>query len=188
MNPPWPHAMIDIECCGTRSTAALMSIGCAFFDLKTFTVGPTFVKPIHLATSVRLGMKLEPEAVLFWLRQGDAARNAVAYNLMPVDMVLREFREYLDEHGAPGMTRVWGNSARFDMGILDTAYGLLGEEVPWKWTLELCFRTVRNLNPHVVYDPTQRESTHHNALDDALFQINHLFQIKRHNDAHPRAV
>lgn len=180
----WPQCMVDVECMGTRSDAALMAIGAGMFNLTDYTVGPTFYRPIHLATSVSLGMKMYPETVIWWLRQSDEARRAVSYNLLPIIHVLGEFAVWLETHGDVKSTRLWANSARFDLGILETAYGLIGADVPWKWTLETCFRTVRNMNAHVEYDPTQRTSTHHNALDDTLFQIEHLFKIRRFNLEH----
>lgn len=181
--------MVDVECMGTKSTAALMSIGAAFFDLKTFTIGPTFHKPIHIVTSVNLGMKIEAGAILFWLRQSQAAREAVMFNLLPIEMVLTDFADWAGRHGRPEGFRIWGNSAKFDLGILETAYDLAGIKVPWSWGLETCFRTVRNLNAHVLYDPeTQKTGVAHNAVYDCTFQIEHLFKIKRYNDGHPRAV
>lgn len=176
--------MIDVECMGTRNDAALMSIGAAFFNLHDYTIGPTFHRPIHLSTSVKLGMKMYPETVLWWLRQSDAARKSIAYNLLPIEQVLIEFREWLSAHGRKQDVRTWGNSARFDMGVLDTAYWLMGADIPWAWNLETCFRTVRNMNAHVEYDPAKRVSTHHNAVDDAVFQIEHLFAIRRFNLEH----
>lgn len=185
----WPHLMVDVECMGTKSTAALMSIGGVFFDPATLTIGPTFHKPIHIVTSVKLGMQIEPEAVLFWLRQDQAAREAVMFNLLPIEMVLTDFAAWAGEHGRKDGFRIWGNSARFDLGILETAYNLAGIKVPWAWGLETCFRTVRNMHAHVEYDPAnQKTGIAHSAVDDCIFQIEHLFKIKRYNDGHPRTV
>lgn len=182
----WSQCMIDVEAMGKRSDAALVSIGAAFFNLHDYTIGPRFHRPIHLATSVSLGMKMYPDTVIWWLRQSDEARRAISYNLLPIADVLDEFRAWLNAHGRKQDVRTWGNSARFDMGILDTAYHLKDgyEQEPWAWNLETCFRTVRNMNAHVEYDPTQRTSTHHNAADDAVFQIEHLFKIRRFNLEH----
>lgn len=181
--------MVDTETMGTRSDAALVSIGAAFFDMRTYEIGPTFHMPIHLATSVRLGMKIEPEAVLFWLRQEQKARESIMFNLRTIEDVLTEFSAYLHRHGDVKATRMFGNSARFDLGILETAYNLAGIKVPWAWGLETCFRTIRSLHPHVLYDPaTQKVGVAHTADYDAIFQIEHLFKIRRHNLAHPRSV
>lgn len=184
----WNQLMVDVECMGTTSEAALMSIGAAFFNLETYEVGPSFCMPIHLATSVSLGMKMEPATVLWWLRQSDAARRGITFGLNDITKVLREFKEFYVSNCRPQDTRTWANSARFDLGILETAYRLAGVDVPWRWNLETCFRTVRGLNPHIIYDPaTQKQGVAHDAVDDAIFQIGHLFKIKQYNDAHPRS-
>ena len=44
-----------------------------------------------------------------------------------------------------------------------------------------CFRTVQNQYPQVVYDPSEKGEGAHNALTDAVFQVNHLFKIKNRN-------
>lgn len=40
-----------------------------------------------------------------------------------------------------------------------------------------CFRTLKNLWPHI--EPAKRTGTHHNALDDAIWQTEHIFTIRR---------
>lgn len=180
----WNQLMIDIECAGTGRNAALMAIGAAFFDIHKYEIGPTFVVPIHVVTSVRLGMEIEPSAFLWWLRQGEAARRAVTQSLVRVEDALDQLTAYIEANSRPKDLRVWGNSSSFDMGITANAYRLAGKEVPWGFGKETCFRTVRNMNSHVVYAPSEREGTHHEALDDALFQIEHLFKIRKFNLIH----
>ena len=56
--------MIDTETAGMPPTGALMSIGAVFFDLPTQTVGPTFNRTIHLASSVKHGGTIDFESEL----------------------------------------------------------------------------------------------------------------------------
>jgi hypothetical protein len=180
----WNQVMIDVECAGTTRDAALMAVGAACFDLHRYEIGPTFVVPIHVATSVALGMRIDPSGFLFWLRQSDEARKAVAYNLVDVTEALTQFSAWMAEHTRRQDVRVWGNSSAFDMSILNFAYDRIGQPMPWGFGKETCFRTVRNMNSHVEYDPKLRASVHHNALDDSIFQIEHLFRIRRFNLEH----
>lgn len=177
--PEWIDLMIDIECCGTTPNSALMAIGAAFFDLQSLRVGPTFYKAVHLATSVRLGMDMDPGTVMWWMRQSDQARYAVVNNTYDVRQVLDEFSGFIAEHSRVQDVRPYGNAAAFDLTILGSAYRLADKPQPWMYVNERCFRTIRNLFPAVEYDPTKRETVHHNALDDSMFQIEHLFKIKR---------
>lgn len=180
----WNQLMIDIETMGGPPDGALIAIGGALFDLQRYEIGPTFVMPVHLATSVRLGMKIDPSTVMWWMRQSDAARMAVVNSTSDVLKVLQAFNDWLAEHTRRQDLRVWGNGSTFDLTIMGTAYSLAGMTVPWTYGKETCFRTVRNMNSHVPYDPSARTTVHHNALDDSLFQIEHLFRIRRYNLEH----
>lgn len=183
----WNQCMVDIECCGVERDAALMAIGAVMFNIHDYTIGPTINIPVHVATSVRLGMKMEPAAFLWWLRQGDDARNAVSFNLVDVRVALDKFSLWCSQHSRKQDLRTWGNAASFDLGILGHAYALADKDKPWTFGKETCFRTVRNMNNHIEYDPANRGTTHHDALADAVFQVEHLFKIRRYNLEHPRA-
>lgn len=181
----WNQLMLDVECAGTTRSAAIMAIGAAFFDLHRYEIGPTFIIPVHVATSVAIGMQIEPGGFLFWLRQSNEARNGVAYNLVDIHTALDRFNAFCAENCRRQDVRAWGNSSAFDMSIMNFAYDKCGKEMPWGFGKESCFRTVRNMNAHVPYEPTkERGSTHHNALDDVVFQIEHLFKIRRFNLEH----
>lgn len=180
----WNQVMLDVECAGTARDAALMAVGAACFNLHTYEVGPTFAVPIHVATSVRIGMRIDPAAFLWWLRQGDDARRAVSTNLVDISDGLAAFTAFMEANTRRQDVRVWANSSSFDMSIMNFAYDKLGKRIPWNFGKETCFRTVRNLNSHVPYEPGNRVGTHHEALDDALFQIEHLFAIRKFNLLH----
>ena len=170
--------MLDVECAGLPPTGALLSIGAVFFDLHTCTLGPMFNHTIHLASSVKHGGTIDPCTVLWWLRQGDDARKAVAYGGKPLDLVLTEFSNWIAQACRHEDVRPWGNGASFDLTIVGGAYKRLGLQTPWHFTNERCFRTVRNLHPTVEYDPDAKGEGAHNALTDAVFQVEHLFAIK----------
>ena len=175
--------MIDTETAGLPPTGALLSIGGVFFDLQTCTLGPTFNRTIHLASSVKHGGTIDAGTVLWWLRQGTEAQKAVAYGGEPIDLVLTDFAEWIAQTCRHEDVRPWGNSTSFDMTIVGGAYQRLGLQVPWHFTNERDFRTVRNLYPHVEYDPGEKGAGAHNALTDAIFQAEHLFKIKNRNKA-----
>jgi len=170
--------MIDTETLGKRHDAALLSIGAVFFDLQTCTLGPTFNRTINLVSSVAHGGQMEAGAVLWWLRQSDAARKAVAYGGEPIDLVLGDFATWIAQTCRHEDVRPWGNSDEFDISKIDGACKRLGMKSPWYWSHVRDFRTVRNLYPAVEYNPADKDGTAHNALGDAVFQVHHLFKIK----------
>lgn len=174
----YEFCMIDLETMGGPPRGALVGLGAVLFDTQSEAIGPVFYRPVHLATSVGVGMEIHPETVLFWLRQGDEARNAIMFNLVDIRVALQDFSDWLATHSNHKDVRVYGNGASFDLTILSEAYKLSGIERPWSWSMERCFRTLRNHYPQVEYDVTQKEGVAHNAVDDAMFQVKHLFKCK----------
>lgn len=173
--------MIDTETAGLPPTGALMSIGAVFFDAQTCELGPTFNRTIHLASSVRHGGTIDAGTMLWWLRQGDAARKSVAYGGELIGVVLTEFDIWIHQHCRIEDVRPWGNASTFDLTIVGGAYKRLDLQTPWHWVNERCFRTVQNMFPAVPYDPSQKGEGAHNALTDAIFQVEHLFKIRNRN-------
>ena len=171
--------MCDIESMGKKHDAAVVSIGAVFFDLQTCTLGPTFLQTIHLGSAVAAGGTMDPGTVLWWLGQSEEARKGIRFGGRAIDVVLREFGEWIKETCRPADARVWGNSDSFDVIKLESAYQRSNVPVPWFWTNCRDFRTVRNLHPHVEYDFKSKGDDAHNALVDAIFQTEHLFKIKR---------
>lgn len=174
----WNDCMIDVESFSLDENAALVGLGCAFFDLQTCTIGPTFSQTIHLATSVALGGRIDASTCLWWLGQSEAIRNQVRFQGRDVRLVMTDFCEWMREHSDPTTVRVYGNSDAFDIGKMERHLKWLGMEPPWFWTNRRCFRTIRNLYPQVKYDPSQKNGEAHDPLVDAVFQVEHLFKIK----------
>jgi hypothetical protein len=78
--------------------------------------------------------------------------------------------------------RLWGNGASFDNAILAHAYARCGATPPWKFWNDRCYRTVAALTA----TPRQQGGTHHNALDDARSQAEHLITAAAWALAAPR--
>jgi hypothetical protein len=72
---------------------------------------------------------------------------------------------------------VWGNSARFDLGILANGYDKAGGKAPWHYRDERCYRTINNMfhlyAEGIKSDPLQL----HDPLCDCMFQIERLCKI-----------
>jgi hypothetical protein len=169
--------MIDLETAGGPPDGALMQIGAVFFDLQTQTLGPQFLQNVHLATAVNAGGKIDPATFIWWLGQSDKARE-VRFNGRAIVDVLNNFRIWIGQTCRLEDVRVYGNGASFDLTILGSAYKRSPIDVPWRYGNERCFRTVRNLYPSVEYDYASKGEDAHNALHDAVFQVQHMFKIK----------
>ena len=170
--------MIDTETAGMPPTGALMSIGAVFFDLHTQTVGPTFNRTIHLASSVKHGGTIDPSTVLWWLRQSDEARAEITRQdaRSPLKEALDNLSAWYLEIGADEHTQVWCNGASFDFPILEAAYRAVNAVSPWSYWQLRCARTARNLLPACE---TPRQGVAHNALADAIYQAQCLCAAMR---------
>jgi exodeoxyribonuclease VIII len=74
----------------------------------------------------------------------------------------------------PNDCKLWGNGASFDNAILANAYAALKMEQPWAFWNDRCYRTIKAMHPK---QKQQHLGTHHNALDDAISQAEHLIAI-----------
>ncbi len=173
--------MIDTETFGLPPDGALLSIGAVFFDLQTGTLGPTFSRTINLATAVRDGGTINPGTAMWWLGQSQEARDAVRFSGIDICNALTEFSNFIADHSDHKTVRPWGNGSSFDLTIINSAYLRSGIKTPWYFGRERCFRTVRNMYPAVEYNPDDKGTGAHNALQDAIFQAQHLFKIKNRN-------
>lgn len=170
--------MLDTETMGLDPDSAVVAIGAVEFDLHKMTLGECFYCTIDLGDAVvNCGLKMDPSTVKWWLKQGDKARMEVARAQMSVRGGLLEFRDYLARCGSTNDIRVWGNDPAMDNAIVQHCYRAAGVEVPWKYWNNRCLRTYRAEWPSIVADP--RDGTHHNALDDAIFQAEHMLKIRK---------
>ena len=64
---------------------------------------------------------------------------------------------------------VWSMGADFDLPMIAHAFRSMSMEVPWKFWNSRCARTYKTL-PQAAKVKLARAGTHHNALDDAVYQ------------------
>lgn len=166
--------MIDLETMGNSSDAAIVSLGAVAFDPATGELGPQFYRPISLASAMETGGKLDAGTVVWWMQQSDDARLQVKNEGASLPFALNEFALWLRAQSLEQDTRIWGNSSAFDNVILANAYRRVHQQVPWHHWNDRCYRTMKSLNRDIQI---QRTGTHHNALDDALSQAQHLVEI-----------
>lgn len=165
------HVMIDLETMGNKPDAPIVSIGACRFD-ENGVGEDTFYRQITLQSSVDAGATMDPDTVIWWMRQ-DADARAAIFDAGGVDewIALCDFDNWMQAESE--ISGVWGNGAAFDNVILAQAYRRHGEQVPWQFYQDRCYRTFKNFSDVQMV----REGTHHNALDDAISQAKHLIAI-----------
>ena len=171
------HVMLDLETMGTGPNAAIVAIGAVEFELtKTGgQLGDTFYMPISLDSAMSGGGQVDAGTVLWWLKQTDAARAMFTQPAIEHGQALDNFSSWMHQRGEQKQIRVWGNGASFDNVILASAYRRAALQLPWNSFNDRCYRTVKSMHP--AAPAIQRTGTHHNALDDAINQANHLIAM-----------
>lgn len=163
--------MLDLETMGNSSDSAIVAIGAVEFDSQG--LGREFYCEVCLESCVKIGLKMDPSTVLWWLNQSEDARSIFIDNEHQ-DNIQTSLDLFDDFCKDIEVSEVWGNGAMFDNTILGNAYKAIGKEIPWRFWNDRCYRTVKNMNPEVKL---VRVGTHHNALDDAKTQALHLIEI-----------
>lgn len=172
------HVMLDLETMGNGPDAAIVAIGAVAFDTHEQRIHDSYYSVVSLATSVREGGLIDASTVIWWMDQADEARHAITRG-MAVDIIdaLTNFTDWFDGLALdPETVPVWGNGAGFDNVILRRAYERAGHETPWSHWQDRCYRTaVKMMDPQRQL--LSRSGTHHNALDDARTQAEHLLAM-----------
>lgn len=174
------NIMMDIETTGIRPGCRVLSIGLAVFYIANGkgTIGHTTT--IYPSLTDQVGID-DPGTLQWWSTQSPEARNVFVdnhINGVPVSKAFEAFKEFIqnavDWHKSlyDGGTEkvnvcIWGNGATFDNSIVQHMFEAKGYPVPWNTFGDRCYRTAFNMlgRPSLA-----RAGTHHNALDDAIYQ------------------
>jgi exodeoxyribonuclease VIII len=157
---------------GIGSNAAIVSIGAVRFDKEVIE---TFYQTISLESCASIGMDIDANAVVWWLKQACRPRLEIALADSEIRETLWNLSNWMIKDFPGGPSEVWGNGSDFDNVILENAFDRIGVEAPWKFYNNRCFRTMKNQFP---VEPPAREGDLHNALDDAIHQAKHLIEIE----------
>lgn len=168
------HLMLDLETMGKRSGCAIVSIGAVEFDINTGETGKEFYVHVDLQSCLDVGLFVEASTIYWWLQQSEAARLELCKNNIDIHTALSKLGGFMLELGD---FQIWGNSANFDIGILEAAVFACGyTKVPWY------FRNERDVRTLVSFAPQIKEhypftGVIHNPIDDCKHQIAYCSEI-----------
>lgn len=162
-------AMIDIETFGTSPSAHIASIGVCWFNKDSDEIYGT---SYWVMGSKHQNRSLDPKTVLWWMGQSEPARRELIHFSPKVGLeeALKQLRGEYQKYKARS---VWANPPQFDLKILNNAYEQYKIGTPWHHRDEMDCRTIwKMVEQYSPFDgkELQREGTHHNALDDAVYQ------------------
>ena len=171
MENRFKHLMLDIETMGNESFSSILSIGALEFDINTGKTGNEFYVNVDLQSCVDLGLIINASTVMWWLQQNEQARkDLIERKALPIREALIEFSKFCNKD-----YEIWGNSARFDCGILQNAYNKAGIPIPWDFRKERCVRTLVSFNPEIKKN--FKAVTEHNAISDCYYQVEYCSAI-----------
>ena len=171
------NIMLDLETWGTKPGSVITSIGAVVFNDDAIQKGEfeSFYYRINPKSCTDAGLAIDPDTVLWWMKQSDKARSEFELSSFHIEVALAHFSHFCLA-GREGEPVLWGNGATFDNALLRAAYEACGIVPPWSPFHDRCYRTAKSYRPDIKM---ARTGTHHNALDDARSQAEHLIRIHK---------
>lgn len=173
------HVMIDIETLSTQTNAVILSVGICIFDKSGEILGKG-LRNINVEGQKEAGRHVDENTLAWWNKQSDEAKKVLfADDKISMRDVYSWFSKCLIDFK---VKYVWGNGSDFDNVIMNDFVCMCThgrDNKLWKFYNNRCYRTLKNIYKGVEFE---RVGEHHNALDDAITQTNHLTAIcKKHN-------
>lgn len=179
IEPNTLDVMIDLETLGTAPGSVVLSIGAVTFGANG--LGAQFYREIDLESSAEAGLAQDADTIAWWLNTNKEefmrlTRREPSEHKARLRAVSESFNAWLVQLvvGQTDKLRIWGNGANFDNVLWREAANAAGVPPVWVYWQDRCYRTIKSLSPSVKLI---RQGMHHNALDDAKSQAEHLVRI-----------
>lgn len=184
--------MIDLETMSNTSRAAIVSIGATLFNIETGEKFSDFYRKVNLQSCLDAGLEVNASTIMWWMSQNAEARSYITNSSRKhiskalLDLSIWAKTEVSSAEEFKNL-RVWGNSNRFDMGILSDAYNAINQPIFWN------FRNERDVRTLVAFAPQFKENeqftgTPHHPVHDCHHQIKYCVKtwnfIKQGIDYH----
>jgi hypothetical protein len=178
------HLMVDIETLNTNVNSVILSIAAIPFTFEEGIIKDVepFYQNIDIQSCLDLGLEVNGDTLSWWLNQTDKAKSKLD-NPKPtsIQTALGKFNFYIFTNFNVEDLRIWGNSARFDLGILNNVYNKTSTTPPWFFRNERDVRTISALNPEVKKrlkkEYEESGEVLHDALTDCRLQIDYCREI-----------
>jgi hypothetical protein len=187
------HFMADIETLGTKHRPVITSIAIVALSKRSGILG-RFYGGVDLASCMRLGGRIDPEALMYWLdpKKDEARAEWVTLPKLDISDTLDAAAHWVrsqwdnvpvfaddapdtgavaDRHYKIGS--LWGKGSTFDCVILTDYADACGIDWPFDFRMNECYRTLVN-RTHV---PRPVNPLAHSAIRDAETQALHLLEI-----------
>ena len=145
-------------------------------SLQSVQSGLISILNVDASDCVKYGLDVDAGTVYWWMQQSKEAQEALLEDKKSLKTALLEFTHWAVTHGK-GNFEMWSHST-FDAVVLSSASRACGEGLPWRYNQTRDIRTLNALVPKdlnkSIWENLGRDGTHHNALDDAIFQTRYV--------------
>ena len=172
------HIMVDIEALSTDDRGVVTNVGVVVFQpLKQKILSQHYYVLDWSDQISEHGREVARETLFWWFGQPpEVQREAVkTEGMIPTSLFLEEFKGLCGN-----VTKAWAKSPGFDYTMLQNLWQDYRTDrfpVPFRKLVDL--RTVIWLMKKEGIDIPERNNTYHNAIDDAVYQTEVLFEYLR---------
>lgn len=168
------HAVVDLETLDVVASAKIISIGVAFVTEESSSAVDAKFDKVHLlvdtGTNEQDDRATNERSMKWWLERPEKLRARELSGTLPLSYALGCLAGAMSGYDILG---VWGNGAAFDNAIIRHACDQFGLPDPWSYKLDMCFRTLRWMNPDI--EPSAPFiGMPHSAVDDAVHEARWL--------------
>jgi hypothetical protein len=164
------RAMVDLETLGTGVNACIIQIGACHFAIDG-SVARTFKTGVDAEDCVANGAVIDAATVYWWLMQSDKARASIRETAVRTELdALNALNDFLSE-----ADEIWSH-ATFDFVIICEALKRRKIKPKFNYKAARDIRTLMSFSP-LIKTTSVREGTHHDALDDAVYQAKYCAEV-----------
>lgn len=193
------NLMLDIETLGTKTNGIIISLALIPFDPVMRVLASkenSLFLHIDADDAAKNGGTFEMRTIGWWTEQSPEAvtrmREGQANGPLKEADACRAIRNYLYRHLKIDArdVRIWGNGARFDVGLVDQMFDRAGVPSPIKYNSDMCYRTIYRMGKAYAQrfghpsggrlkwsEVMPVGAVQHDPYDDSVFQILGLFHI-----------
>lgn len=162
--------MIDFETLDIANCPVVLSVGVVIFDDKNII--DMYSEKISQESCLAIGCTISKETQDWWSQQSVEARSAAFGGTADIETVMKILTDLYTQYDC---IEIWSRGSLADIRWTNNILDRLGIEKPWKHWQEMCLRTLVKSVPK--FD-LKFDGEKHNALDDAIHQVEEYFYIK----------
>lgn len=180
MKKKYTDLMLDLETIGINPGVGLIQIAAVPFNVNTGEISKNiFSMAINMQHQIDNGFNFDVSTLKWWKRTNNDLFEKLSKDKKTYNIVGKEFQSYFKTLDNYKNIRVWGNSARFDIGLLQGWYRrAIGYDFQpfWNTWREMDVRSISALKPDIKSN-MEFIGEKHNALDDCRHQIRYTSKI-----------